>query len=250
MKDPASDDRLLAWWQLLRAGNVFTAISNVVAGFLIVQSQWAPTAMLAALVAASACLYEAGMVLNDAFDADLDATERPERPIPSGRITRNAALTVGWLVLGAGLLCAAWASWSTENVGPLVVGACLALTVVLYDGGLKAMWAGPWAMGWCRTLNVLLGASAAENLSSHAPAWAYALGVGLYTVTLTYFVRRETTDDDAEMVQRRTVVTRMILGFIVLDACAAMLAAGWLSGLSVLALVVPSLIAARWAPMT
>ena len=31
--------RPLAWWQLLRAANVFTAASNVIAGFLIVQGQ-------------------------------------------------------------------------------------------------------------------------------------------------------------------------------------------------------------------
>lgn len=250
MSQPTRDNRLLDFWQLLRAGNVFTAISNVIAGFLIVRGVWTPTEVLLTLIAASALLYEAGMVLNDAFDADLDAVERPERPIPSGRIARNAALSLGWFLLADGLACAAVASWLTASATPMLVGACLSLTVVMYDGGLKRMWAGPWAMGWCRTLNVLLGASVAESLSNQVVAWAYAVGIGLYTVALTYIARGETAGDPAAIAARRTLVKRMIMGFIVLDACAATLAAGWPSGLAVFALLIPSQIAARWAPMT
>ena len=39
------------------------------------------------LLLSSAGLYLGGMVLNDVFDARLDAVERPERPIPSGRVS-------------------------------------------------------------------------------------------------------------------------------------------------------------------
>jgi hypothetical protein len=46
------------------------------------------------------------------------------------------------------------------------------------------------------------------------------------------------------------VVTRMLQGFIVIDAVAATLAAGWIAGLAVLALLIPTLIIARWAAMT
>ena len=74
----------LAWWQLMRAANVFTAASNVIAGFLLVQRDWQPVGPLLLLILASVCLYEAGMMLNDVFDAELDAVERPERPIPVG----------------------------------------------------------------------------------------------------------------------------------------------------------------------
>jgi 4-hydroxybenzoate polyprenyltransferase len=250
MTEPPPNSRLLAFWQLLRAGNVFTAISNVIAGFLIVRGVWAPGDVLCTLVAASALLYEAGMVLNDAFDAELDAVERPERPIPSGRIARGTALGIGWMLLADGLACAAAASWITASAGPLVVGACLAVTVVMYNGGLKATWAGPWAMGWCRTLNVLLGASVADNLSNYPVAWAYAAGIGLYTVALTYIARSEASGSPDDALRRRRFVKRMILGFIVIDAIAATFAGGWPSGLAVLCLMLPSQIAARWAPMT
>ena len=41
----------------------------------------------AGLVASSSCLYLAGMALNDYADRDVDAVERPGRPIPSGRVS-------------------------------------------------------------------------------------------------------------------------------------------------------------------
>ena len=46
----------------------------------------------AGLAAASSCLYLAGMALNDYADRDVDAVERPGRPIPSGRVTPGFAL--------------------------------------------------------------------------------------------------------------------------------------------------------------
>ena len=43
---------------------------------------------IAGLTAASSCLYMAGMALNDYADRDVDAKERPKRPIPSGRVNK------------------------------------------------------------------------------------------------------------------------------------------------------------------
>src|SRR5262245_41794258 len=53
------------------------------------------------LLLASACLYWGGMVWNDYFDREQDYRERPERPIPSGRVSLREAY---WL--GVGLLAA------------------------------------------------------------------------------------------------------------------------------------------------
>jgi 4-hydroxybenzoate polyprenyltransferase len=240
-----------AWRQLLRAANVFTAVSNVLAGYLITWRAWPSISTgLACLVGSSAFIYLAGMVLNDAFDARVDSVERPQRPIPSGRISRIAALTAGWCLLGAGVFFAVLISALAANAAPAVVAVCLALTVVMYNGGLKATWAGPYAMGWCRTLNVLLGASGASYFPQLPIVWAYALFVGAYTVSLTYIARGEASGDPARQATRRAIVTRMLQGFIVLDAIAATLAAGWPAGLAVLALLIPTLLLARRTAMT
>src|SRR5215204_3535760 len=112
MSGPPAHSRALAWWQLLRAANVFTAASNVIAGFLIVQRHWAPAETLALLIGASACMYLAGMVLNDVYDAELDAAERPERPIPAGHISRTTASSAGWALLTSGVLLSWLAAFS------------------------------------------------------------------------------------------------------------------------------------------
>jgi 4-hydroxybenzoate polyprenyltransferase len=51
-------------------------------------------ARAAGLAAASVCLYWSGMAANDWADRELDAKERPERPIPSGRVSPGTALRV------------------------------------------------------------------------------------------------------------------------------------------------------------
>ncbi|MCH8841228.1 MAG: UbiA family prenyltransferase, partial [Planctomycetes bacterium] len=188
MKQP-----FLAWWQLLRIGNVFTAASNVIAGFLIVQGGWQPVGPLLVLIAASTLLYAAGMVLNDVFDAERDATERPERPIPSGRVSRRSAYLFGWILLILGILCGWWASWLTGTARPGIVATLLALAVVGYDAGLKNTPLGPWTMGGCRLLNILLGASIATQ-PYELPVLVYVTLVTLYTIGLTYFARSENED--------------------------------------------------------
>lgn len=249
--NPAADSsRASAWWQLLRAANVFTAASNVIAGFLIVQGRWAPAETLTLLIAASACMYLAGMVLNDVVDAELDAVERPERPIPAGHIARTTASSAGWALLSGGVLLSWWAALACGHPMPGLIGVLLAFAVVRYNSVLKSTWIGPVAMGWCRVLNVMLGASVAGNLTRQWEAFAYALAVGLYTVVLTNIAQSETIGALSRMLRVRNLVTRMIQGFIVIDAIAATIAAGWQSGLAVLALLIPTIIIARRAPMT
>ena len=139
------------------------------------------------------------MVLNDVFDAEIDARERPRRPIPSGRITRAGAvrLGIGLLLLGiaAGWMAAALAGRAL----PGVIATGLAALIVLYDGVLKPTVLAPLAMGGCRTLNVLLGMSAAAAELSHLEpgiTWQHAArlvaaGIGVYIAGVTWFARTE-----------------------------------------------------------
>jgi 4-hydroxybenzoate polyprenyltransferase len=250
MSAAIAESRALAWWQLLRAANVFTAASNIIAGFLIVQHRWEPAATLISLIAASACLYLAGMVLNDVFDAKLDAIERPERPSPSGRIARGSASAAGWLLLLCGIGFSWLATWTIGRPLPGLIGTLLALAIVRYDKSLKSTSLGPLAMGLCRFFNVTLGASVAENLWRPPAPVAYAALVGCYTIALTYIARSENAGTFARQLGVRNLVTRLLQGFIVIDAVAATFAAGWPSGLAVVLLLIPTLLVARRAPMT
>ncbi|WP_248958688.1 SCO3242 family prenyltransferase [Sphaerisporangium perillae] len=105
------------------------------------------------LALSSVCLYWAGMALNDYADRDLDAEERPERPIPSGRVRPGQALGLAAGLTATGLFLAA----RTGGRGALGVATGLAAVVWAYDLVLKDTAAGPLAMAAARGLDVFLG---------------------------------------------------------------------------------------------
>lgn len=179
--------------QLVRLPNVFTAVSNILAAYFLTHADLGDWPTLVLLVASSSCLYLAGMVLNDVYDAAVDAVERPGRPIPSGRVSVEAASQFGWGLLAAGVLFAAASSVRLQLAAPVVVASLLAVCVWLYDGLLKRTPLAPIFMGLCRTLNVLLGLSPmATDLFGWSPMFLIlAGGVGVYVVGITWFARGE-----------------------------------------------------------
>ncbi len=141
------------WAELLRISALFTVPGDALAGAAAVGRR--PNRGTALAVCASLCLYEAGMALNDWADRDIDAIERPGRPLPSGRIAPAAALAAATGLTAAGLACAAAAGRPA-----LATATALAGTVWAYDLGLKNTLAGPPTMAATRALDLLLGAAA------------------------------------------------------------------------------------------
>jgi 4-hydroxybenzoate polyprenyltransferase len=135
-------------------------------------------------IGSSLCLYEAGMALNDWADREVDAVERPHRPLPSGRIRPAAALTAACALTGAGLALAARAGRPA-----LAVAAPLAATVWAYDLTLKHTPAGPVAMGAARGLDLLLGSAATTGRIR--PALPSAALLGTHTLAVTTVSRQE-----------------------------------------------------------
>jgi 4-hydroxybenzoate polyprenyltransferase len=208
--------------ELIRLPNVFTAVADVAMGFLFVQAtgtEWTPTpwdyATLGTLIAASAALYMAGIVLNDVFDLDIDRQERPERPIPSGRVPFDAARRLGWRLLFLGVALASGTVFLTGHLRPGVAAAVLATAILLYDAWLKRTPLGPLAMGACRMLNVLLGMSAVEG-TLHAEHWLVAGAIGVYVAGITLFARTEARRSGRLQLATATVV--MVLGILMLAA--------------------------------
>ena len=187
--------KLRDYLDLMRISNVFTAMADVVMGFLFAQSvgwhwtRWDLWTLLT-LVAASSALYTAGMTLNDVFDAELDGRERPERPIPSGRMPFDAAQRLGWRLLFWGVMLGAGTVFFTGHLRAGVTAAVLAVMIVLYDAWLKRTPLGPAAMGACRTLNIMLGMTAVDA-PLHGEDWLVAGGIGVYIAGVTWFARRE-----------------------------------------------------------
>src|SRR5688572_12894704 len=134
---------LRGYLELLRPANVVTAVADVLAGYAVAGR--ANHGALPWLLGATVCLYAGGIVLNDFFDRRLDAIERPERPIPSGRVPASSAAMLGGALLAAGAAVAAQATLAAA-----LIAIALAALIVLYDARLKRYSiAGPLNMGLC-----------------------------------------------------------------------------------------------------
>jgi 4-hydroxybenzoate polyprenyltransferase len=180
---------VLAFAQLLRLPNVFTAFADIALAACVGISAVTPTSdfwlTIALLALASGCLYLAGMVWNDVFDIAEDTRDRPFRPIPSKRVTIRTASILASLLVFAGLGFAILA-------GAVVVGIVLACAVLLYDAWLKRTPLGPVAMAACRFLNVLLGLTVIPDDALNTPLRLHIAGVvGVYIVGVTWFARTE-----------------------------------------------------------
>lgn len=203
-----------AYLQLLRAPNVFTAAADILLGFFFTHDSLGAWPQLALLVAASCSLYLAGMVLNDVFDLAQDAAERPFRPIPSGRVSKAVATRLGAGLLVAGVGFGWLTTWLAGDLRPGLVASGLAGAVLAYDGLLKKTPVGPLVMGLCRTLNVMLGMSASQDEWSVVHL-AVALGIGIYITGVTVFARSEARESGRGQLTLGLVL--MLAGLGVLD---------------------------------
>ncbi len=151
------------------------------------------------LVASSSCLYLAGMALNDYADRDVNAVERPGRPIPSGRVSPGFALAF------AGALTAAGAGLAVAADGrrSLAVLAPLAAAVWGYDLVLKSGPAGVAAMAACRGLDVMMGSGTAGAARALPAAAVVTAHIGVVTTVS----RQEMTGGDASVAQRALAAT-------------------------------------------
>lgn len=190
---------MLPYLQLLRLPTVFTAMADIVLGFVLTHQfiygpqpggeiGWNEPGHFVGLLAASCCLYLSGMVFNDVFDRKQDAAERPGRPIPSGRVSVKSAV-----ILGAVLMLVGVAAAATVSLISLQVALLLIVAILGYDGVLKQTPLGPVAMGTCRFLNVMLGASVQTEWTKFLapPQLAAAMGLGVFIVGVTFFARTE-----------------------------------------------------------
>ena len=180
-----------------RVSNLPTVWSNVLCGGVLSGAfSSAERRALPLFIAglAGSSFYVGGMFLNDAFDAEIDARERPERPIPRGEATRGAVLAIGGALLAAGiatLLVGAALGVAAGGVLWPIAGAGTALAVVFYDRFHKGIAWSPVVMGLCRAGLYFLGALALAT----APSSFTLLGAAallLYVVGLTHIARFET----------------------------------------------------------
>jgi len=177
-----------AWIQLVRPANVLTAVSDVSAGAALAAAVGGSAVVgLPSLLCAAfsgMLLYTGGIVFNDVFDAALDRVERPERPIPSGRVPKSGAVVLGVAAFALGCLLAL-----LVNKTAFLLSLSIVLMCFLYNGKAKHHFIlGPVVMGGCRGLNLLLGLALFPAALGH---WHAVIVQVIYIAAVTNLSRGE-----------------------------------------------------------
>jgi len=177
---------------LVRLPNLFTAPPDILLGaaLVAVAGYTVPHQPLVGLCVSSMLLYAAGTTFNDYFDAGLDAEERPDRPIPSGAISRARAGILGIALLTGGIAAAI----AAVGIAGGTVAAAIAATVLLYDGFFNGTALGFIVMGTTRGLNVVLGTTVTGLVPTIYPRWLLAIPllILLYIAGVTHMAEGET----------------------------------------------------------
>ena len=184
-----------SWTTLLKLGrvsNLPTVWTNTLAGALVAGGSW-QDARIAIIVVAMSFLYEGGMFLNDYFDRDIDARERPERPIPSFEIAPGRVAAIGWGLITAGLVLLA-----ILGVEVLGLGLLLAAFIVGYDLHHKGNSFAPVLMGICRALVYAVAAMALVG-SLSGPLIIAAIALLAYVAGISYAAWQERLDRSSNL---------------------------------------------------
>jgi 4-hydroxybenzoate polyprenyltransferase len=178
--------------QLGRVSNLPTVWTNMLAGIVIVGGMIdAPKVWPLAI--AMTLFYVGGMYLNDAFDAEIDAVERPERPIPSGQVSRALVFRLGFSMLGFGITFMAWAGFAWPDgtgIWPAICGLGLAVAIIAYNRHHKGNAMSPVLMGMCRVF-VYVSAGACFVFPLPEQLMTGAILLLSYLIGLTYIAKQE-----------------------------------------------------------
>ena len=125
------------YFDLTRPGNaVLTAIAVIAGGFIAIGPDIIDFQKEMIICCISAMmLVGGGNALNDYNDRESDKENHPERPIPSGKISADTALTFAQTLLGLGLVILLI---TLDNKMPFVIAFIGMVTLVAYEGRLKA----------------------------------------------------------------------------------------------------------------
>jgi len=198
----------------MRPANIVTSIADVLAGvaisgyFISVALNSNSIASVFLLCLSTIGLYGGGVVFNDVFDAELDKIERPERAIPSGRVTLKQAALLGIILLIGGTVSA----FFVNNLCGIIAVA-ISASALIYDKWTKhSPMIGPLNMGLCRGLNLMLGVCIiTTQLNSY---WFLGFVPIIYIASITMISRGEVHGGKSNMFYFAGLLYLLVIGAI------------------------------------
>ncbi len=197
----------IAWGRLFRLSLAPSAAADIAAGLVVAHAGAQHSRALWWLVPSSLAIYHGSMALNDWSDREADAKLRRDRPIPSGAVSADQALSAATMLLALGValawLAAPSAAWWMAGV---------ALCATLYNLFGRGAWLGPILLGLCRAANFGAPAFCAWFARLDAPdggfgiagdahfgdAATVAFGIALLYGAYVFFVSRLGRLEDVE----------------------------------------------------
>ena len=205
-------------FQLMRPANMVTAIADVIAGiaiagFLVIDIiSLQHTIHIILLCISTASLYAGGIVFNDVFDIEDDKANRPERVIPSGRVSLKQASILGITLFVIGIISSLIVSSFSG-----ILAVSITVLALLYDKyGKHHPFFGPINMGLCRGVNLILGMSISSNLEPKY--FLIALIPVIFIAAITLTAQKETKGKNKAAIGIAMLLDAIIvLGFILIS---------------------------------
>lgn len=121
--------------EILRPGNALMSAISIILVALIDK-----TISIPIVLAMLAVFFEtaAGNVINDYFDYKIDLINKPDRPIPSGRISLKNGRNYGYFLFFMGTVCGFFISYLTNNWIPFAIVLFADVVLYLYAYKLKS----------------------------------------------------------------------------------------------------------------
>ncbi len=237
---PVSVDPVLpGYLSILRPTNAVVSGLVALLAYLIVGG--APGPVMAWLFLAVVLITGAGNTVNDYYDAAIDAVNRPERPIPSGRVSTRGAARYAAVLFVAGCAFAVPA-----GPAPALIAVVNAVLLLLYAARLKRVaFLGHLAVAYLAASTFIFG-GAAVGLVGLEEILPLALITALGTVARELLKAAEDVEGDREGGARTFPVrfgvrptVRLALAFALAGVAASALPyAAW--GVPYLALIAPA----------
>ena len=184
--------QLKTLFELGRISNLPTVWSNVLAG-VVIAGGTIGLQSTSILIASLSLFYIGGMFLNDAFDTEFDIIERPERPIPSKKITQKMVFVIGFILLILGIFLLYIEAFTTNvfNLNLILfLGMLLSTFIIIYNKYHKNNPYSPLIMGFCRiSIYFIVSAFFLSYFNIHIFVASFFLLS--YLIGLTYLAKQE-----------------------------------------------------------
>lgn len=206
--------------ELCRVSNLPTVWINILAAYLLSGGGFSPVKIFL-LVVAFSMMYCGGMAMNDWIDLDLDSDSRPDRPIPSGRISADQARITWVSFFALGL----FVFYAAGGYVTFCAGIILLLFITTYNLGHRFSSLAVIPMAGCRFMIYIITGLAAAGKLNILLLFLATLQFS-YVLYLSHVARRE--KGDGETASR---VPLLLAGMPVLDgvALALLVGIGWLA---------------------